>query len=284
MIEDLNLGLRLEINSDATGLNLISEVSGIQLSIGENGGSTAQDLGLRTFGSDTRLADFRSGLGVETIEGEDDIAITLHDGSTFNVNLDDVTDVAGVITAIEDAATAAGIAVGTDFTVGLASTGNGFVFEDNTVGAESFTIANTGESVTATHLGIAQSVGAATTITGSDNATVEVDSVFTHLIQLRDALRNDDELGITLAGSAIEADLQSVSQARAVVGVQAQRVEQEQTRSADQGLTEKTMLAELKEADLTEVLTRFTQLQQQWQAGLQTGAQNLQLSLLDFLR
>ena len=44
------------------------------------------------------------------------------------------------------------------------------------------------------------------------------------------------------------------------------------------------MLSQLQDADLTEVLTRFQQLQLQLQASLQVGSANQQLSLLDFLR
>ena len=44
------------------------------------------------------------------------------------------------------------------------------------------------------------------------------------------------------------------------------------------------MLSQLRDADLTEVITRFQQLQTQLQATLQTSAQSLQLSLLDYLR
>jgi flagellin-like hook-associated protein FlgL len=44
------------------------------------------------------------------------------------------------------------------------------------------------------------------------------------------------------------------------------------------------MLSELQDADMTEAITRFTQLQQQLQATLQVGATNMRMSLLDFLR
>jgi flagellin-like hook-associated protein FlgL len=44
------------------------------------------------------------------------------------------------------------------------------------------------------------------------------------------------------------------------------------------------MLSDLRDADFTEVVTKLLQLQQQLQASLQVGAQNLQLSFLDFLR
>jgi flagellin-like hook-associated protein FlgL len=43
------------------------------------------------------------------------------------------------------------------------------------------------------------------------------------------------------------------------------------------------MLSTLRDADMTEVITKFMQLQQQLQASLQVGAQNMQVSFLDFL-
>ena len=95
---------------------------------------------------------------------------------------------------------------------------------------------------------------------------------------------NGNTLGITLAGSSINSDIESITQARAAVGVRSQRVERQQQRSQDLELMEKTMLSDLQDADLTEVITRFQQLQTQLQVSLQVGAQNLQLSFLDFLR
>ncbi len=75
-----------------------------------------------------------------------------------------------------------------------------------------------------------------------------------------------------------------MTSARAVVGVQGKRLEDTRDRIEDQELTEQGMLSELKDADLTEVITRYQQLQQQLQASLQVTAQIQQLSLLDFLR
>lgn len=284
VVDELGLGLRLQINEDADGLDLVSEVSGLRLSVGENGGTTAADLGLGTYLASTLLSDFRDGRGVQAISGDDDFAITLHDGTTFNVNIDGVTTVGELMTAIEDAATTAGVAVGIDFTVSLATVGNGLTLNDNTAGASDFKVENLGTSLAATNLGLARNAGADATIQGDDDTKIYVDSLFTHLIDLRNSLQNDSTSGITLAGSRLETDLQTVTQARAEVGVQSQRVEQQKNRSSEQELSEKTMLSELRDADLTEVITRFGQLQMQLQASLQVGAQNLQLSLLDFLR
>ena len=286
VIDQLNFGLRLNINDNGDGLNLVSEVSGVELSVGENGGSTANDLGLRNFGLNTRLSDFRHGLGVENIQGEDDFTIQTHDGTSFSVNIDGDQTVGDVINTINSAATAAGLTVGAgnDLVVGLAGSGNGFRFIDNTAGGSDFKVQNTGQSLAATHLGIHQNIGGSNTLSGDDKATVKVDGVFTHMIELRDALANNDELGITLAGDRLEDDLNNVAKAQAQVGVDAQRVQQQRTRADEQRIAEKNMLSQIQDAELTEVITRFTQLQTQLQASLRAGAQNMQLSLLDFLR
>ncbi|MEX0886037.1 MAG: flagellin [Phycisphaeraceae bacterium] len=282
-VADLNLGVRLEINDDATGLALVSEVSGLELSIGENGGTTATDLGLRSLGANTRLDDFRGGLGVETVAGETDIAVTLKNGTRFEVDLDAVQTVGELAAALEQAADDAGLAIPGDFNVGFAATGNGIVVEDHTAGGDPFTIESINAGQAAEHLGLAQET-TGNTIDSGDQAQVRVESVFTHLIELRDALERNDESGIAVAGTHLEDDLDSLGLARARVGIQSQRVDQARERLEDQTLIDEAMLSELQDTDVAEVITRFLQLQQQLQATLQAGAQNLQMSFLDFMR
>ena len=285
VVDALNLGLRLTINADGTGLDLVSEVSGIELSIGENGGTTAEDLGLRTFGQTTLLSDFRNGVGVQTSgAGEPDLDITLHDGTNFTVDLSAASTVADVLSLTQAAATTAGLTLGVDFDIALAASGNGFEVTDNTVGGNDLIVTNAGLSFAAENLGIKVNAGAGATIAGDDNSKVRVENMFTHLQELSTALRNNNETGITLAGSSLEDDIDSVVSARARVGVQARRVEDQLTLIQDRDIQEQTMLSQLQDADLTEVLTRFQQLQLQLQASLQVGSANQQLSLLDFLR
>jgi flagellar hook-associated protein 3 FlgL len=283
-IDRLGLGLRLQINDAGNGLDLISDVSGLRLAIGENGGTTAEDLGIRTYGENTQLSAFRDGLGIEPIVGADDFQITLNDGTNFAVNVDGVSTVNELLTAINVSAIFAGVTIGVDFSVGLAATGNGLDFQDLTAGTNGFTVTRVGQSLVADQLGILKEDGTALTFQSADNATVRVENIFTHLVDLRDSLVNSDTLGITLAGNNLESDIDSIIQARANVGVRAQRVERQRERSEDLEVMEKTMLSDLQDADLTEVITRFQQLQTQLQATLQIGAQNLQLSFLDFLR
>ena len=290
VVADLRIGVRLQINDAGTAMNLVSEVSGIELSVGENGGTTAQDLGLRSFAPETSLTDLRFGKGIETVAGQDEFAIQLHNGTTFNVNLEGAATIGEVLAAINAAATTAGLTIGqpgdagTDLNIGLATIGNGFVFEDGTAGASDFRVIQLGTSLAATQLGIYENAGSGGTISGEDVAKVKTDSIFTHLIALRDSLLGNDSAGITVAGEGLERSIDHAARARAGVGVKARRLEQQQERLQDMQIAEKNTLSKLRDADLTEVITRLTQLQQQLQASLQSGLSSMQLNLLEFLR
>jgi flagellin-like hook-associated protein FlgL len=113
---------------------------------------------------------------------------------------------------------------------------------------------------------------------------VKTDSVFTHLIALRDALLANDSSGITIAGEGLEGSINHVAKARAGVGVKSRRLEQQTQRIQDLQIAESSTLSQLRDADLTTVITRLTQLQQQLQASLQSGLSSFQNTLLDFLR
>jgi flagellar hook-associated protein 3 FlgL len=284
-VEGLDLGLRLQINDEKNGLNLVSDVSGLELTVGENGGTTGRDLGLLTFGKQTRLENFRNGKGVTRDEGENDLAISLHDGTSFNVNLDGAATVQDAIDKIESAANSAGVAVGSDFSVELASNGAGLTVEDTTTPTGSdFSIQNANESFAATQLGIEANAGASNTIDGENTAPVRAENLFTHMMDLRQALRDDDTDGITFAGENLETDLSKVIEARGAVSTQAKQIEQAKTRSEDREVAEKTMLSKIEDTNMTEAITQFMQLQQQMQASLRVSGQNMQTSLLDFLR
>ena len=62
-------GVLAEINADATGIDVRSRLSGADFAIGENGGTTATELGLRTFTGQTRLEDMNHGFG--TMDADD---------------------------------------------------------------------------------------------------------------------------------------------------------------------------------------------------------------------
>jgi len=310
-VDRLDMGLRLEINETGTGLNLISDVSGIDLSIGETlGGTTAQSLGLRSMGTETLLADFNFGEGVNPVtkqpastfvddDGktitlpavEYDFAVNLSDGSTVNVDMsgavtvqDAVDRIAAAAAAVVPAITVGGPGSGADFEVGLVQEGNGFHLADNLGGAGTIEVVALGQSHVAEELGLDVAAGAGNVILGSNASKARVDGVFTHLINLQQALRGNDETGIQFAADKLDSDVEHVTRAQASIGVRGQRVQQQQERSAELRIAEEALLSGLRDTDMTEAITQYLQLTQQLQASLQVGSSNLQTSLLNYLR
>jgi flagellar hook-associated protein 3 FlgL len=298
LVATLDIGVRVEIAESGDRLNFINELSGSpanSMSIGEvGGGATASELGVRSFTGTTLLADFNHGLGVQIKTGsvdpisglpdpaaDVDFRITLKDGRTFDVDLEDVTTVQDVLDQINAAAGAAGV-LPADFQAALAADGNGIALTDNTVGTTTSVTALNG-SFAAEDLGILGSTTSAT-LTGEDRATVAVESVFSHLMALRDALAGNDERGIGLATQKLEADITRIASTRADVGVRTRRVADAAVREEDLKIQDTGLKSQVQDLDYTEAAMRFATLQQQLQAAMLTASQTQRLSLLDFLR
>lgn len=77
------------INAAGTGIDVRSRLSGAEFSIGENGGNTAAQLGIRSLTETAPLAGLNHGAGVNFALTGDDFQITRRDGTTFNVRLAD---------------------------------------------------------------------------------------------------------------------------------------------------------------------------------------------------
>jgi flagellin-like hook-associated protein FlgL len=143
-----------EINVEGTGINIRSRLNGSDFQIGENGGDTATQLGVRTYGRDTSLSDFNYGVGVPTGEGfkvptitGTDFTIRTSDGQEFAIDLTGSETLAEVVTAINNA-------TGGDVTASLAVPGNVLQVVDNTAGADDFTITRAEGSLAAQYLGL----------------------------------------------------------------------------------------------------------------------------------
>ncbi len=294
-VRGTGIGIRVEISEAGDRLNFVNELSGGQMSIGELGGATATELGVRSYTTSTLLTDFNDGLGVDNNDGyvdpvsglpdpthDFDFRITARDGTQFDVDLPGgATTVQDVLDAINSAAAGAGL-IPAQFVAGLAANGNGIQITDNTVGANTV-IASLNGSHAGEQLGLIGTWASATFVT-EDRAKVAVDGVFSHLIKLRDALLANDETGIGIATQRLEDDLARATQARAKVGVRAQRLSDANLREEDLKIQDVAMRSQLKDLDFAEASIRFAALQRQLQAGLTSASQATSLSLLDFLR
>jgi len=165
-----------EINATATGINLRSRLSGSDFTIGENGGTTATELGIRSFTTATRLEDLNFGVGVHTEEGAD-FAILRSDGTEFEIDLSApgavATTIADVLNLINNHPD--NLAATVPVVARLATSGNGIeIVNDGPPGDGLLTIDKRNGSQAAQDLGFlgvnavsatAQNVGAAATAT-----------------------------------------------------------------------------------------------------------------------
>ncbi|MCK4872229.1 MAG: hypothetical protein KAS72_05855 [Phycisphaerales bacterium] len=304
-IEAEQLGVRVEISEGGTGIDLLNEWSGAHLSVAEvddGFGQTAETLGIRTLIGATPLTDYNFGRGVDVVSGnvdpmtglpdptrDVDFTITLADGSSFDVNLhpEDTTTQAVIdrINSEAAAAEAAGDIAAGSFTASLGIEVNAIVFNDATGGAGQLDVAAQNGSFAAENLGFMDGTwdAGSATFTGEDRTTVRVDSAFSTLMALRDALRRNDVRGITFAGERLVEDVDRAAKARALVGGRANRVQIATEREEDRQVQTISVRSQLRDLDYTEASIRFNLLQTQLQAGLMSVAQSTQLSLLNFL-
>lgn len=275
-----DIGVRAEINADATGINVFNQLSGSEMTIAENGGTTAGDLGIRSFHGQTLLADLNGGTGVATTNDNIPGAIRITDrtGATYDVDLSTAVTIQDVIDLIN-------AATGGNVIAALVSTGNGIELTDTTAAVASnlsvTTLSENGYFV-AEQLGLNKSV-AANVLTGDDVNPVKPNGLFSHLIALRDALLSDDDQAIEDMDNAIQTDRVNISNYRGVAGATLQAVEDRRDHTEDNILATKTLRSDIRDIDFTEAITKYQNLYTALQGNLMTGNQLTNVSLLDFL-
>jgi flagellin-like hook-associated protein FlgL len=110
LINGSDLGLIAEINAAANGINVRSRLSGADFTIGENGGTTATQLGIRSYTGETKLSALNRGLGVPTtVDNEqldtsklDSLRIVARNGVEFDVDLSTATSLQDIAQLIND--------------------------------------------------------------------------------------------------------------------------------------------------------------------------------------
>jgi flagellar hook-associated protein 3 len=137
-LNNSNAGLQAQINSAGTGIEVRSVLSGSQLTVGENGGSTATELGIRSFELSTPLASLNSGQGVN-VTGSPAFVIQRADGVSLPIDLTGAETVGDVINAINNNST--NLASGVPVVASLATNGNGIqLTDDDPSGTQTLTV------------------------------------------------------------------------------------------------------------------------------------------------
>lgn len=264
-------GLQAGLNAAGNGLAVSSRVSGAKFAIGENGGTNATALGIRTLTGSTSLADLNRGEGVPVSAGP--LVIQRRDGSTVQVDLSGAATVRSVLDAIN------AVDPG-NLVASLNTVGNGIALTDNS-GTGPLTVDENDVSVA---LGIngTESSGSGTLV-GVDVNQQEPKGVLTVLLDLQRALSSGDNAGIARASRAIDAESQRLNVVRGDLGARQKLLDDVENRVLDQEIDIKAAIANEVEVDPTEVVTQLMQKQQTLQATMQMAARLFQLNLLQFL-
>jgi flagellar hook-associated protein 3 FlgL len=279
LLNDINnsgANVLAQINSAGTGINILNTVQGTNLTIGENGGTTAADLGVRTFSPSTPVSELNGGQGVGLAASGADFQITNSAGASFSVTLSGAQTVQDVINKINAAAT------GTNVTASFSTTGNGIVLTDTSGGSGNLTVTAQNSSTAAADLGLS-SPALNNVVTGSDVNPVASGGLFSDLNNLASALAANDPAKITAAATALQADQSRVQLVRGSVGAQEQQVQDMQSSLQDEQTSVQSLMAQLQDTNMPSAITQYTTLQTALQASLQTSAYALSLSLLNFL-
>jgi flagellar hook-associated protein 3 FlgL len=234
-------------------------------------------------------------VGVPTANdsANDDLVITARDGTQLAVNLSGATSVQDVIDLINNhTANNTGT---TAVLARLAATGNGIELVDaSTATTGDFIVSAVEGSQAAEYLGFVPNgelqISTNTpdsagnfVLASEDRHTLETDSVFNTLLRLRDALAAGDTPEIGRALDRLDQDMSRVNFARAEIGARMQNLDLFDTRLQDENVHLQAALSNDLDVDLVEAISNLTARQYAFQASLQTAANLLNVSLLDYI-
>jgi flagellar hook-associated protein 3 FlgL len=174
--------LLAQINDTMDGINIRSRDSGADFMIGENGGTTATQLGLRTFTENTALDDLNFGIGVgktpdPSTNGATKMTVVKFtidraDGTQLKIDVDNPQTVGDVLDAINNnPANADGKLVAR-----LKTNGNGIQLVDNSAGKGTLTVTPDSLNSSAYDLGLV-ATGAPKNSSGAFTYSTELNKV-----------------------------------------------------------------------------------------------------------
>jgi flagellar hook-associated protein 3 len=111
-------------------------------------------------------------------------------------------------------------------------------------------------------------------------------SIFSNLATLREELRapDFDPANVKTAADAIKSQMDKVLDQGSAIGTKMRGLETISQRQDQEQVTLKSLISKAEDADMADVITQLTQQKFVYQSSLQTNAQILRMSLLDFLQ
>ena len=279
-----------QIDPAGDRISIRSRLSGVDFSIGENGGTTAADLGVRSLATDTFLSQLNYGRGIETTPGTD-FTIRRKDGVALDIDVDGAVTIGDVLDLINNHPL--NLVPATRVDARLAASGNGIeLFDGNTGSVATLEVEKAFLSNAAVDLGLvpagqtiatASTSGTGDSLVGADPNRLEVAGVFNSLLRLYDAVAASDVPGIGRAVARMDEDYRRVNFARAEIGARGRSLDGLDQRLEDEDVQLQSALSDEIDTDLADAIARLTAQQASLEATLRLTAQTFQLSIFDFL-
>ncbi|KAA1262342.1 Flagellar hook-associated protein 3 [Rubripirellula obstinata] len=280
--------VKAELNEAEGRIVLRSLRSGVDYSIGENGGNDARSLGIRSATEETLLADLNRGRGLRLNFDGPDLTIARPDGVELDLELEGVESIQDVIELIRNHPQNQD---SRRVLVDLNDVGNGLQLKAPP-GADPLTIRQNGPSDAGIQLGLippGQSevsggvVGSVDTIIGQDYVPRDAGGALDTLLRLQRAVLAGDVPEIGRLQAKLDTDLDQSSRTRGRVGVWARNLDALQETAESDVIAMRSQLSNEIDADLTTVISDLNQRQVALEASLRVIGQTSQLTVLNYL-
>ena len=280
--------VRAELNEAEGRIVLRSLRSGVDYSIGENGGDDATNLGIRSATQETRLSDLNRGRGLRLNVDGPDLTIVRPDGTELDLELEGVGSIDEVIDLVRNHPNNQD---SRRVLIDLNDFGNGLQLEAPP-NSGSLTIRQNGISDAGIQLGLippGQSevtggiVGSVDTIVGSDYVPRDAGGALDTLLRLQRAVGDGDLPEIGRLQAKLDDDFDLASRTRGRVGVWSRTLNQLQETAENDVIAMRSQLSDEIDADLTTVISELNQRQVALEASMRVIGQLSQLTVLNFL-
>lgn len=282
-------GVVATINENATGIDVRSRYSGTDFMIGENGGLTATQLGLRSLTDATLISDLNYGRGIDLGNGVDFI-IQRRDGVTLDIDITGEETVGEILDLINNHPANVGNVV----TAQLAQFGNGIELVDpNAAGALDLTVFRA-NSFASWDLGLVPknqdqavapppALGQPQVLTGTDINPLEAHGVFNSLLRLGAAIEALDITQIARSMESLDENFTELSFVRADLGAKARNLDVMKQRIDREDLDLQAALSLEIDTDMAKAISDLAARQANLAASLKLVGEILQLTVFDFL-
>ncbi len=280
--------VRAELNESEGKIRLRSLRSGVDYSVGENGGDAARALGIRSATEQTLISDLGKGRGITLNPTSPDLVIIRPDGVELELDLNGAKTIDDVINLIRNHPQNQDTL---RVLVDLNDVGNGIQLKappgPNPLRVRDLQVSDAGirlglippDSTEA----VGSIVGSVDTIVGADYVPRDAGGALDTLLRLHKAVLDGDIPEIEQLQKRLDVDLDRASRTRGRVGVWSQNLQQLRATSEDTVVQLQSQLSDEIEADLAKVISDLNQRQVSMEASLRVIGQTSQLTVLDFL-